>query len=171
MLCFLQCAAEGTLRRLLLRRNLFHFMSCIEARGRHTQGPSAESVRACLGLSLDAAAARLGCRPSALIRACRCVFRVLLGFLTGNGHRVCFIRACRCVYRVLLGYSTGIASILLPHAFCWHWCALNGCFHRSDKSSRRCGSSPQLFCPDSAMTTMISSLTPWPPLPRRHGVL
>ena len=36
------------------------------------QGPSADDLRACLRMPLDAAAARLGCRPSALIRACRC---------------------------------------------------------------------------------------------------
>jgi hypothetical protein len=38
----------------------------------HAQGPSADDLRACLRIPLDAAAARLGCRPSALIRACRC---------------------------------------------------------------------------------------------------
>ena len=36
------------------------------------QGPSADDLHACLRMPLDAAAARLGCRPSALIRACRC---------------------------------------------------------------------------------------------------
>lgn len=44
------------------------------------QGPSAEDVRACLGLSLEDAAARLGCRPTALIRACRCAVTLALTY-------------------------------------------------------------------------------------------
>ncbi|KAK9828052.1 hypothetical protein WJX81_005175 [Elliptochloris bilobata] len=45
--------------------------SCGGAETSPMQGPSADGIRLCLGLSLEAAAARLGCRPTALIRACR----------------------------------------------------------------------------------------------------